>query len=173
MKLTATEASDYEPCPEGIHPARCIWLIDLGYQDTPFGVKPQLFMNFEVDVDGTSYTIGKFYTASLNEKATLNKDLSSWRGKKIKPGEEIDLSEVLGKFCQLQVMENDKGRHAIVSILPKVKEFDSLEKLLTEKDYDQLPEFFQQAIDKQHVMDDAPSPGTAAKLAELNDEVPF
>ena len=172
MKLTATEASDFEACPEGIHPGKLIWLVDLGMQDTPFGVKHQLFMNFESVVDGTHYTIGKFYTASLNEKATLNKDLSSWRGKTIKPGDEIDLSKLLGMFCQLQVMENEKGRHVIKSILPKQHEFESLEPLLTEKDYDELPEFFQEAIDKQLTPTEQPKrmPGG---IENLNDEVPF
>jgi len=178
MKLTATEGSDFEAAPSGIWPARLIWLIDLGIQDTPFGTKPQLFMNFELVANGTHHTIGKFYTASLNEKATLAKDLGSWRNKTIKPGEELDLSKLLGLFCQLQVLENDKGRQSIKAILPKSAMFESLEPLLTEKDYNQLPEFFQQAIDKQLTQAEPPKrkPGGMSDLAlekVLDDEVPF
>lgn len=174
MKLTATEASEYEACPEGIHPAKLIWLLDLGMQETPFGTKHQIFLNFEALVDGTHYTIGKFYTASLNEKASLAKDLSSWRGKTIKPGDEIDLAKLLGQFCQVQVLENEKGKHVIKSLLPKVTQFESLERLLTEKDAGELPEFFQELLAKQINPPTQPKrlPGGIDNL-HIDDEVPF
>lgn len=177
MKLTATEASDFEAAPEGLWPARVIWVVDLGLQDGPYGVKPQVFINFEVLADGTHYTLGKFYTASLNEKSVLNKDLSSMRGRKIKPGEEIDLGKVLGAFCQLQVMENDKGRRVVAAVLPKGQQFESLEKPLTEADYEELPEYFQEKIAGQLVETANPTaqpkrqPGGIS--GQLDDEVPF
>jgi len=187
MKLQVTEASDYEGCPEGMHLARIVWLLDLGMQNTPFGVKPQVFMNFEVNErqeNGKLFTIGKFYTASLNEKANLTKDLSSLRGKKLQPGEEVDLQRLLGMFCYINVLNNDKGKPQVTAIMPaKGQSFEGEAEILTEEDSLLLPEFFQELLNKAIPPEPAApnppnrKPGGMSDLAlekqELNDEVPF
>ena len=184
MKLQVTEASDFEGCPEGMHLARIVWLLDLGMQTTPFGVKPQLFMNFEVgglwEAKGKVYTIGKFYTASLNEKANLTKDLSSLRGKKLQPGEEVDLQKLLGMFCYINVLNNDKGKPQVTAVMPaKGQSFEGEVDILTEEDALLLPEWFQELLNKAIPQEpEAPTrkPGGMSDLAlekELNDEVPF
>jgi hypothetical protein len=186
VKLHVTEASDYEGCPEGLHLAKIIWVLDLGLQTTPFGVKPQVFINFEVNErqeNGKLFTIGKFYTASLNEKANLTKDLSSLRGKKLQPGEEVDLQKLLGMFCHINVLNNDKGKPQVTAIMPaKGQRFEGEAEILTEEDSLLLPDWFQEllakAIPPEPVGAAAPSrkAGGMSDLAlenELNDEVPF
>ena len=183
MKLHVTEASEYEGCPEGLHLAKLIWVLDLGMQNTPFGIKPQVFLNFEVDErqsNGKHYTIGKFYTASLNEKATLNKDLSSLRGKKLLPGDEVDLQKLLGMFCHINVLNNDKGRPQVTAIMPaKGKTFEGEAEVLTEEDSLLLPEFFQELMAKAIPQEPAAPkriPGGVDNLhldTILDDEVPF
>ena len=184
MKLHVTEASDYEGCPEGLHLAKLIWVLDLGMQNTPFGIKPQVFINFEVDErqgNGKHYTIGKFYTASLNEKSTLNKDLSSLRGKKLLPGDEVDLQKLLGMFCHINVLNNDKGKPQVTAIMPaRSRTFDGEAEVLTEEDSLLLPEFFQEllakAIPPEPAAEPKRMPGGVDNLHldnVLDDEVPF
>jgi len=57
-------------------------------------------------------TIGRFYTASLSEKATLRRDLENWRGKGFRQGRTrraSTFSKILGTACQIMVAHNTEG----------------------------------------------------------------
>lgn len=58
----------------------------------------------------------------MHEKATLRKDLESWRGRKFTQAEIENfpgLKTVLGKPCMLNVVHSDDGKHAnIGAVLP-------------------------------------------------------
>lgn len=115
MELTNKFTSTYVPCPEGVHNAVCVDLIDLGIVDTQWGDKHKLRIVFETEGkkdDGSPYTISKSFTASLNPKATLAQFLSKWRGKIIAEGETIDLSRLIGVSATLVVshVTNDDGK---------------------------------------------------------------
>lgn len=121
MGLTATKkGSDFEMTPEGVHPARCYRVIDLGTQTTEWnGQKKKAhkvmlgweLLGDERMADGRPFSISKRYTVSTHEKGNLRKDLESWRGKKFTPDEEaqFEIKNVLGAYCLLNVTHNTGG----------------------------------------------------------------
>jgi hypothetical protein len=70
--------------------------------------------------------ISKRYTLSLNEKASLRKDLQSWRGRPFTPAElaGFDVSKLIGANCLLSVLHQDRAgatyaNISSISALPK------------------------------------------------------
>ena len=119
MALIAKEGSSFEPAPEGVFPARCIWVIDLGTQisDGMFGhsEKHQMYVNWELvdesTVSGSPLTIGSFFTISLHKKATLRTTLESWRGRAF-TAEELagfDIAKLVGAPCLISVKHQPKA----------------------------------------------------------------
>jgi len=135
MSLVAKQVdneSKYPEVPSGVHKARCVKVIDLGTQESNFEGqttwKHQCMIIWEVPLEknnnGEPLTISKFYTLSLHEKATLGKDLSSWRGRPFTELEKkgFDVSNLLGVPCYINVTEKANGRPAISAIMPLPKE---------------------------------------------------
>lgn len=135
MILSDSGNTSFEQPPAGSHAARCIAIIDLGTQRTTYEgeaqIKRQVIVRWELptelistgDFAGKPFTVSKFYTASLHEKAGLRKDLASWRGRDF-TAEELkgfDLKSVLGKACMLAVGLSEKGKAKVTSVmgLPK------------------------------------------------------
>jgi len=119
MALIAKEGSSFEPAPEGVFPARCIWVIDLGTQisDGIFGhsEKHQMYVNWELvdesTVSGSPLTIGAFFTVSLHKKATLRTTLESWRGRAF-TAEELngfDIAKLINAPCLISVKHQPKA----------------------------------------------------------------
>ena len=110
--------SSFEPCPEGLHQAVCVDVVDLGLQDTPWGSKHKVELRWQVDQinerAGRRFELRKRYTNSLHEKAALRKDLECWRGRKFTEEElnGFDLEKLLTINCQLQVIHtlSDEGK---------------------------------------------------------------
>jgi len=110
----------------GMHPAVCIWVIDMGMQHNDFNDADQhkVYLQFETDemikIDGVDkpMVIGKQFTLSLHEKANLRKELESWRGKPFTKEEEngFDIKNVLDKPCILNVTHNVKGDRTYANI---------------------------------------------------------
>jgi hypothetical protein len=73
--------------------------------------------------DGRPFAATQFYTASLHEKAQLRKDLEAWRGKKFTEEEleGFDLTDVLGKYCMIQVVHSVDGQYANVNAIMRYK----------------------------------------------------
>ena len=125
----------FEPVPAGTHIARCISVVDIGPQDTPWGAKEKVYIGFEVpgvnvewkDKEGNEHSgpamIGKTYTNSLNEKSWLGQHLESWRGKPFTEAERngFDLMNILGAPCMISVTheesKNGKTYAAIKAIM--------------------------------------------------------
>jgi len=110
MVLECKEATEFAPHPEGIHPAVCVDVIDLGMVETEFqgqrSLKPKLKVVFESEqktADGRGCTVSRRFTASLHPKAKLAEFLGKWRGRPVMPGESIDLSKLIGACCTLVV----------------------------------------------------------------------
>ena len=87
MSLVLTDGGKkFNPAPEGLHGAVCIDVIDLGMQKTVYGLKPKITIRWELDsIDpesGSPFQVSNRYTASLNDKASLRKQLEAWRGRK-------------------------------------------------------------------------------------------
>ena len=129
-----TGGGDFQQAPVGTHIARCIRLIDLGTQAGEYEGKVnsrnQVLITWELcnemmetDEGAKPFIVSKFYTNSLNEKATLRHDLAQWRGRDFtdEEGKKFDLQTILGHPCMLSVIANEKGKSKVGAVmkLPK------------------------------------------------------
>ena len=110
MVLQCKDSGDFKPHPEGIHPAVCVDVMDLGLVETEFqGQKKMVnkvkvvFESEQKTEDGKNCTVSKNFTASLHPKAKLAEFLGKWRGRPVVPGETIDLAKLLGACCTLVI----------------------------------------------------------------------
>lgn len=110
LTLTCKDSGDFKPHPEGIHPAVCVDVMDLGLVETDFqGVKKmvnKVKLTFETEAkgdDGKPCTVSKNFTASLHPKAKLSEFLGKWRGRQVAPGETIGLDKLIGASCTLVI----------------------------------------------------------------------
>ncbi len=119
MILQSKIGGDFKPHPEGIYPAVCVDVIDLGLMETEFQGQKRLvnkvrlvFETEQKNEEGKNCTLSKTFTASLNSKAKLAEFLGKWRGRPIVPGETIDLGKLLGACCTLVIsqQQNMVGR---------------------------------------------------------------
>ena len=112
---------DFELLEAGTHAAVCTQIIGIGLQETGFGMKEKVKIRFEIPAERVTWTdddgkehegpaiIWATYTASLNERAILRKDLEGWRGRPF-TAEELagfDLSKLLDVPCLLSVIHNE------------------------------------------------------------------
>lgn len=159
--------SKFSPCPEGLHPAVCVDVVDMGVQQTPWGDKHKVCLVFqisELDEDtGKPFEVRGYYTLSLSEKANLRKHLETWRGRKFTETElqGFDVETVLGANCQLQVIHNitDDGKvySNIQAIVPAAKGLPKL-----------------RALDYVRMKDRAKAHGNGVTSDELDaDSIPF
>ena len=135
MIISDAGGTSFEQAPTGSHAARCISIIDIGTQKSTYEgevqIKHQLIVRWELpnefmtagEFAGKPFTVSKFYTASLNEKARLRIDLAAWRGRDFTPEElkGFDLKNILGKACMLAVGMSEKGKAKVSAVmaLPK------------------------------------------------------
>ena len=122
--LVAETSGDYELAPVGVYRAVCTRLLNMGMQETSYGMKHQIHLAFEIDenmADGRPFLMMQNYTLSLNSKARLRNDLEAWRGRAF-TAEELsgfDLKTVLGKPLQISVVHSQDGKYAnIGSMMP-------------------------------------------------------
>lgn len=138
---------DFPNPPTGMSPALCVDVIDLGEQETPFKDEKtgknksqhQIQVVWQIHpedeegnivtrTDGIPFRISRFYNLSLNEKATLRKDLESWRGKpfteeELKDG--FDVEKLLKIQCNLNLIEKpssknkDKMKVVVAGVSPR------------------------------------------------------
>jgi hypothetical protein len=110
LTLTCKDSGDFKPHPEGIHPAVCVDVMDLGLVETDFqGVKKmvnKVKITFESEAktdDGKPCTVFRSFSASLHPKSNLSTFLSKWRGRPVAPGETISLDKLIGASCTLVI----------------------------------------------------------------------
>ena len=127
-----TGGADFEPPPCGMTQAVCAFVEDVGMQvnDIKGGLQHKCVICWELAdrmQDQRPFMLSRSYTVSLHEKATLRKDLESWRGKAF-TNEELegfDLEKLIGANCTVNVVEyvkkNGSKGHKIASIGPKMK----------------------------------------------------
>lgn len=119
--IVKNEQKPREVIPAGVHHAVCYGLYDIGthYNERYNKSDRKCIILWEFPAIRMEYTkdgvtkdlpkvISKKYTVSLNEKATLRKDLQSWRGKVFSDQElaGFDLKNILGVNCMLQIIHN-------------------------------------------------------------------
>jgi len=143
MALIAKETeSAYPQIPEGLHPAYCWGVFDIGeqYNERFQKHRQQVIISWalpyeRITVNGNDEprTISKTYTLSLNERSALRGDLQSWRGKRFTTEEleGFDLTKLLGVPCQLQILHTEtdgKSYSNIASIVTYPKALPALAK---------------------------------------------
>lgn len=130
MKVKGNDGGEFQQAPVGTHIAICDRVIDLGTQEKNFNgdisYKHEIMLEWELPLElmedgpkaGQPFTVSKFYTFSINEKANLRHDLVSWRGRDFTK-EELDgfeMANILGKPCTLTISENENGRRKVTAI---------------------------------------------------------
>ncbi len=108
--ILTSKKSEFVPHPEGIHPAVCVDVIDLGERTVEFQGRARqvqkLKLVFESEAlteDGKRMTVSRTFNASLHPKAKLAEFLGKWRGRPVVPGDSIDMDKLLGTPCTLVV----------------------------------------------------------------------
>lgn len=213
MKFAAKASADFDIAPAGNHVGICNGIIDLGLQpgrgQYP-APKHEVYMRFELPTERITYTkdgrevdgpmtIGRSFTASMNEKANLRKFIESWFGKKFPTdgeAENFDCKALLGRKCLLNVTHTEKGPKVYANInaatpIPKGMTADyaqanrSLYFDLDAPDqlaYQALPEWLRKKIDGRLTEETAPKSGGSndgtdernpPPAEDFNDDIPF
>jgi len=124
MKAKGSDNGDFQRPDPGTYLARCVRIVDIGTQYGEYQGKPnarrQIVMVWELptelietgDYAGQPSTVSKFYTLSLNEKATLRHDLENWRTKAFTADElaGFDMANVLGVPCMVTLTPTESGK---------------------------------------------------------------
>jgi hypothetical protein len=169
MGLTISDnGKDFEQIPEGTHLAICYLVVDAGTQVNSYGkLQQKVIVGWEVPAErmdnGKPYVITQRYTASLNSKAALRRDLESWRGRAFTE-EELEgfsLSHIIGKGCMLSVVHEESNGKTYANIktvmgLPKGTTTGNPENKIVYFDMDEfdhdvfneLPSWMQDLINK-------------------------
>ena len=139
MSLKVSESgggSNFPMLAEGSYAAVCYMLVDIGLQrNEAYGNSSRkVIIGWEladeyVEVDGEKKprVFSARYTASLNEKAILRRDLAAWRGRDFTEAElaEFNLRNIISAPCMIQIIHkkanNGKTYANLASImaLPK------------------------------------------------------
>jgi hypothetical protein len=127
VSLVAKAKSDnreFKLPPAGTHVARCVQIVDLGTQKGEWQGKPKETHKvrlawelpnekdtFKPEVGPEPFIIGKDFTVSLDEKASLRKTLEAWRGRPFTEQElaGFDISKLKGVPAMLNVQHVEKG----------------------------------------------------------------
>lgn len=135
MIVKDTGNGNFEQAPAGTHLGRCIKLVDIGTQKGEYQgqatFKRQIIIGWELPSElmqtgeyaGQPFTVSKFYTASLSEKANLRKDLENWRGRAFTDEElrGFDMKNILGKPCMLSIVLNEKNNARVGGVMAAPK----------------------------------------------------
>lgn len=120
MNVKAGGGKERQLVPAGVHNARCVSVVGIGEEETPWGPKPKVRIGWEIpgervnwtDQDGNEHEgpahISQFYTLSLgtsDKPSNLRELLEGWRGRPFTPEEEAGfaLQNLLGKPVTLMV----------------------------------------------------------------------
>jgi hypothetical protein len=127
----------HQLAPQGMHPARLVWVADIGTHHNPFGDgkkqrKVILFWElpnekavFDMDRGPEPFLVHKIYTMLLSDRTNLYRDLTAWLGKHVIERVRHNLALLIGEGCLLNVIHetNKKGQlHAnVISLAPLPK----------------------------------------------------
>lgn len=111
-----SESGSFELTPAGTFLATCYRFIDRGTHASEYmgdkKIRREVMLSWELDgelmSDGRPFSASKTYTWSMHEKATLRKDLESWRGKAF-VDEDFDgptafnVKKLIGVSCMMTI----------------------------------------------------------------------
>jgi hypothetical protein len=165
---------EYPLPPEGLHDALCIDVEPIESEMKPeaYGggirdVSRVVWALAETDPQtGKQYTVSKKYSLSLHEKATLAKDLTSWRGRPFSPEERkgFDIEKLLLVPCRLLIVHNvsEKSGKTFANV-EKVMKAEPGKPLVT------VPSWFTRKKDRV----EKPNGNAGQPYVATTEEVPF
>ena len=209
-KQSSNSQSDFKLPPAGSFMARLYRIIDIGTQTTEWmgkrKMQRKIIAMFELHgednegkplqtPEGKPLIVSKRYTLSLDEKATLRKDLEAWRGKAFTQ-EELDgfnLEVLLGKCCMVSITHSSyEGKEyanissisQIPSALKKLGEPKGVNELMIftlnpfdQSKFEKLSEGMQGVIKKsseyRNTFEPNSGPITSSSLEAMDDDIPF
>ncbi len=175
--VSAASTANFDPAPAGPQSAVCSAVFSIGQEWSEMYQKlsPKVVIFWELAeklTDGRPYMLSKRYTLSFNEKATLRKDLESWRGRVFTPEElaGFDLEKLVGANAFLNVVhvagkKDGKIRAMIGGIMPLPKGMPRLEIVSRE-----VPKWAAEALAKNTM--EAAKHQVAATHSDDEDPVP-
>ncbi len=175
--IAKASGSNFVPAPPGTWAAVCVDVVDLGIIKVSFGGKDKaqhkiriVWQISEVKPDNKPYSVSKRYTLSLHEKASLRKDLESWRGRKFtaQECEGFDVENVLSCACMLNIIQEEKdgtNYSNVTAIMPLPKQLPAP----SPRDYVRVCE----RPPAEAVAEPAPPDDPYAHIGITDDDVPF
>lgn len=176
MPIIAKETgSNFEPCPAGLHQAVCVDVVDLGEVKVTYAgkekVQPKVYIVWQIDEEipsrpGEYFTVRRRYTLSLSDKASLRRDLETWRGKAFTPEQlkGFDLEALLGANCQISVAHDTRDGSTYANVTAVVPLGKGMAKL-TAQNYTRVK-------DREQKNNSGPSDADEHGVSE-DDIVPF
>lgn len=128
MPIKADAKSKVPTVPPGTHTAVCYGVVAVGTQVNPnsnFKPAKKVVLLWELpderaEFDGKDKPRGvsKKYTLSLGDRATLRKDLESWRGRAFTEQElaGFDIDKLIGANCLLNIVHGEKNGRTFANI---------------------------------------------------------
>lgn len=198
LTISETTSNRIPPIEAGTYPAICYGLIDLGdqyseaYQKWTKKVLVMWELPGEIFDSGSgepsTRVISQRYTASLNDRSALRRDLIAWRGRDFTPDElaGFNLRAIMGKPCLLNIVHRDYQGTTYANVggvmkLPKGMHVEkpSLEQIVFDIDLDDLamlekmPEWVQNLIkqSRQYKERTGTAPAESQKMNDYGDEV--
>ena len=124
-----SESGSFELTPSGTFVAICYRFIDRGTQITEFNgerkTRREVMLTWELPAelmtDGRPFSASKTYTWSMHEKATLRKDLESWRGLAFTDADfegpkAFNTKKLIGAACMLTITHTTKGDKTFANV---------------------------------------------------------
>ena len=125
LNVSDNGGASYAPIPEDTYIAVCYGVIDLGMQyNERYGNSSSKVMllwelpDLQEDGQELPRTFSKKYTASLNSKSSLRRDLAAWRGRDFtdRELEAFDLRNILGVPCLLQIIHRESNGRVFTNL---------------------------------------------------------
>lgn len=136
MSINATnQGTKRELLPAGNYIARCYSMIHIGtVEEDILGEKkllnkcritwelPTEMRVFSEDKGEQPIVISKEYTLSMHEKATLRRDLESWRGKSFteEQAKQFDITKLLGVPCMLNIIHKTTKQGSTFAVISNI-----------------------------------------------------
>jgi hypothetical protein len=203
----SASGGDFEQCPVGTHIAICDRIVNVGKQKNEYKgevkIQNQHYIRWQIPAERVKWTdpsgkehegpmvVYKFYTSSLNEKATLRHHIEAWLGVSLEGQDDFGLSELLGLACQVSVGRTSGDKAKVLSVMgvPKGVDVGRLEgeTILYDaetapEDWDKLPEWLQEkaaeggatpgALQGESTMR-LPQTTMSTPEPEFDDDIPF
>lgn len=120
-----SDLGDWELPPAETLPAVLIGFVDLGTHDNSFNGETKkrhlIYLVWELtatpDSSGQNFLVGCEYTWSLSSQANLRPVIEAINGKPLVNGNDFDIASVVGKPCQLTLVEGEtKAKKKFVQV---------------------------------------------------------